>query len=390
MKIGYFTTKFPYSQSFKDYPYGGASLAAYYLAIEMVKRDHEINISTTSVYSKDSIEKHENMTIYRYGTNFRVLTSNISFGMFRKPLKHDVDIAHTHFDIPPGPLAGLRYAKKKNVPLVVTYHGDWVGSYGRLIRRIGMAFHNKYLVDKLLSYANVIISPSECYINGSRFLKKYRDKIVVIPNGVNLGEFDIGYSKEECRKRLGLPLDKKILLFFGYLAPYKGPDVLVKAMTKIIKHVPDVELVFAGKGVMREELEMLSKDLGIEKNVRFAGFVDDDFKGLYYKAADIFCLASMMSTECYPLTILEAMACGVPIVASKIGGIPDAVEDGENGLLVQPRDSELLADAIIYLLKNEDVRDKMGKKGRKKVEDCSWENIAKETEKVYIEVINSK
>ena len=393
MRIGYFITNFPYSdlvrndKEFDRYICGGAPFAAYYLAIEMAKRGHEIDVFTTSIDSKDSIEKHGNMTVYRYGTKFRVLTSNISFGMFSKPLKHDVNIAHSHFDIPPGPFASLKYAKKKDVPLVVTYHGDWEAGYGGLIRRMGVAFHNKYLVDKLLSYANIIISPSEYYINGSRFLKKYRDKIVVIPNGVNLGEFDIGYSKDECRKKLGLPLDKKILLFFGYLAPYKGPDVLANAMSKIIKHVPDAELVFAGKGVMRDELEMLSKDLGIEKNVRFAGFVDDDLKGLYYKAADIFCLPSMMETECYPLTILEAMACGVPIIASKIGGIPDAVKDGENGLLVPPKDSEKLADAIIYLLENKDVREKRGKNGREKVEGYSWERIAEETEKVYEKVI---
>ena len=383
MKIGYFVTKFPYDQQFTQYSYGGSSLVANYLAIGMANRGHEIDVFTTSIDSKDSIEIYKNMTIYRYGTTFRVLTSNISFGMFRTPIKHDVDITHVHFDIPPGPLAGLRYAKRKNVPLVVTYHGDWVESFGGFIRRAGLSFHNKYLVDKVLSYADVIISPSERYIEKSRFLGKYRDKIVAIPNGINLGEFDIGYSKEECRKRLGLPVDKKILLFFGYLAPYKGPDVLVNAMSKSIKHVPDTELVFAGKGVMRGELEMLSKDLGIEKNVRFVGFVEDGLKPLYYKAADIFCLPSMMGTECYPLTILEAMACGVPIVASKIGGIPDAVRDGENGLLVQPRDSEVLADAIIYLLVNEDISEKMGKNGRKKVEGYSWERIAEETEKVY-------
>lgn len=387
MKIGYFATKFPYDQQFKQYSYGGASLVAYYLAIEMANRGHGIDVFTTSIDSKDSNEKYKNMRIYRYGTTFRVLTSNISFGMFRKPIKHDADIAHVHFDIPPGPLAGLRYAKRKNVPLVVTYHGDWVESYGGLIRRMGVGFHNRYLVDKLLSYANIIISPSEYYINVSRFLRKYRDKIVVIPNGVNLSDFDIPYSKEECRKKLGLPVDKKIVLYFSYLSPYKGPDVLVNAMSKIIKHVPDAELVFAGKGVMRNELEMLSTSFGIEKNVRFAGFVDDDLKALYYKAADIFCLPSMMSTECYPLTILEAMACGVPIVASKIGGIPDAVKEGENGLLVQARDSELLADAIIYLLENEDVREKMGNNGRKKVEWYSWDKIAEETEKVYEKVL---
>lgn len=387
LKVGYFVTKFPYSQQFTEYVYGGASLAAYYLAIEMEKRSHEINVFTTSINSKDSIEKDGNMMVYRYGTNFRILTSNIAFGMFRKPAKHDVDIVHTHFDIPPGPLAGLRHAKKKNVPLVVTYHGDWVESYGGLIRRLGVAFHNKYLVDKVLSHADVIISPSKYYINGSRFLRKYRDKIVVIPNGINLEDFDIPYSKEECRKKLDLSINKKILLFFGYLSPYKGPDVLVKAMPRILKDVSGVELVFVGKGVMRNKLKALSKKLGIEKNVIFAGFVEDDLKPFYYKAADVFCLPSMMSTESFGIVNLEAMACGVPIVASKIGGIPDVVEDEKNGLLVQPKDSGGLADAIIYLLENRDVREKMGKNGGKKVEDYSWEKIAEATDRVYKEVL---
>jgi len=84
---------------------------------------------------------------------------------------------------------------------------------------------------------------------------------------------------------------------------------------------------------------------------------------------------------------LEAMACNVPIVASKIGCIPDVVKDGENGLLVPPRDSEALADAIIYLLKNKDIRERMGENGRKRVENYSWERIAEMTEKVYEEVL---
>ena len=81
--------------------------------------------------------------------------------------------------------------------------------------------------------------------------------------------------------------------------------------------------------------------------------------------------------------MLEAMACGTLVLATPVGGIPDVVKDGENGLLVPPRDSEALANAIIYLLENEDVREKMGKNGRKKVKDYSWERIAEETEKVY-------
>lgn len=387
MKIGYFVTKFPYNKQLKDYPYGGSSMATYCLTSEMAKRNHEINIFTTSVNSKDSIEKHENVTLYRYGTDFKILTSNISFGMFKKPSGHDVDIVHTHFDIPPGPLAGLRYAKKKKIPFIVTYHGDWVDSYGGLIRRVGVAFHNKYLVDTVLSYADVIISPSDCYIDGSKFLRKYKEKIVVIPNGINLKEFEIFYSKEECRKKLGLAINKKVILFFGYLSPYKGPEVLLKAMPRIIKDVPDALLIFAGKGVMRYELEILSSKLGVEKNVKFVEFVDDILKPLYFKSADVFILPSTMSTESFGIVNLEAMACSVPIIASNIGGIPDVVKDGENGLLVQPKDSEALAEAIIHLLENEERREKMGTNGFIKVKKYSWDNIAERTERIYLEML---
>jgi len=383
MRIGYFVTKFPYKQQFESYLYGGSSLVAYYLAIEMKKRGHETYVFTTSAVSKDSIEKDGNITIYRYGTNFKILTSNISLGMFRKPVEHNVDVVHIHFDIPPGPMAGLRYVKKKKVPLIVTYHGDWEAGYGGLIRRIGVVFHNKYLVDKLLSYADVIISPSQYYIGRSRFLRRYKDKIVVIPNGINLDGFGTPYSKEEYKEKLRLPVDEKVILFVGNLSPYKGPDILVRAISKVIKHVPDAKLIFVGKGVMKKELEMLSKNLGIKENVRFTGFIDDNLKLFYYKAADVFCLPSMMRTECYPLVILEAMACNLPIVASNIGGIPDAVKNGENGLLVSPKDPEALSDAIIYLLENEEVRERMGRNGRKKVERYSWEKIAEETEKIY-------
>ena len=388
MRIGYFITHFPYeyrvnNEDFKQYHCGGAEIAAYYLAINMAKRGYEIDVFTTSASSKTAIEKHENMKIYRYGTNSRLLTSNISFGMFRKPIKHNVDIIHTHFDIAPGPLAGLRYAKKKKVPLVVTYHGDWQESFGSFIRRMGITFHNKYLVDKILSYADVIISPSEPYIDESKFLRNYRDKIVVIPNGINLGEFNVRYSKKECRERLGLPLNKKILLYFGYLSPYKGPDVLVNAMPKIMEEVPDAELVFAGKGVMRDELEMLSKSLGVEKNVRFTGFVEDNLKPLYYKAADVFVLPSTMSTEVFPLVLLEASASRLPMVVSDLDTFKCIIEENYNGILTKRNDENDLADAIICLLENEDARKEMGENAREKAEDYSWERIAEETEKVY-------
>jgi len=393
MKINYFITHFPYRSKIVDekYTVRGAEAAAENLASYLAEKGHEgheISIFTTSADSKDEIEEHKNIKIYRYGTNLSVASGRFSFGLLKNSVKYPTDLIHTHISVPIGDIAGLRCAKKKKLPLVVTYHGDLEENMGGFARRISVYFYNKFLLDKILSYADVIISPSEYYINESQFLGKYRDKIVVIPNGINIEDFDLHYSKEECREKLDLPIDSRIILFVGTLSPHKGPDVLLKAMPKIIKNIPNTKLVFVGSGRMKEELEALSRRLGLGKYVKFAGFVEESLKPFYYNSADVFCLPSVMKHEIFGIVNLEAMACSVPIVASKIGGVPDVVKNGENGVLVPPKDEEALAEAIIYLLENEEVRRRMGRNGRKKVEDYSWERIAEETEKVYEKVLN--
>ena len=337
MKIGYFSTYFPYKNHLGDEKYnkryvcGGVEMVAYQLALSMSQRNHKITVFTTSIDSKDSIERFENMERYRYGKSFTIGYAGVSFRLLYKHLKHEINLVHAHAGNPPAPIAAYWYAKKKKKPFVVTYHGDGQWNWGGFIRRMSVYFYQKYLLDRILSHADVIISPSEYFIDESRFFGKYRDKIVVIPNGINIEKFDIPYSKEECREKLGLPLDYEIILFLGGLNPHKGPDVLLKTMLKIAKIIPNAKLVFVGEGGMREELERLCKRLDVEKYVSFAGFVEENIKPFYYRAADVFCLPSTMKHEIFGIVNLEAMACGVPIVASKIGGVPDVVKDGENG-----------------------------------------------------------
>jgi glycosyltransferase involved in cell wall biosynthesis len=385
MKIGCFVTLFP-AMNFEseNNAYYGSARSAYSMAINLALKGIDMVIFSTSSDSKDFKEEYGGVIVHRYATNIKVLSTNVSFGMFWKPLKQDVDIVNVNFDIPPGPFAGLFYSKIKKVPLVVNYRGDWGENYGGLFRKLAVSFCNKYLVDKLLCQADVIISPSERYIDKSRFLGKYRDKIVVIPNGINIDEFYIDYSKKKCREMLNLSLDDKIILFVGTLGPHKGPDVLLKAMPMVVKSTPNTKLVFVGDGVMRNELETLSEKLGVKKDIKFVGYIGDiTKKAMYYKSSDIFVLPTTGGHEIFGNVNLEAMACSIPIVASEIGGVPDVVKDGENGLLVPPRDSKALADAIIYLLENEDVRKEMGKNGKNKVVNYSWERIAEETENIY-------
>lgn len=392
MKIGYYIQHFPYkerlndSQYYKQYAYGGAEVVAYNLAVNMAKRGHEISVFTTSIDHKDTIEKKENMVIYRYAKNFKVGRSNISMGLFYKPERYPLDVIHAHLSVKIDGLAALLHAKRRKIPLIVTHHGDtYKYKHGGYIHKSGIvSFLNGHITERVLSRAKVIISPTEHYINESRFLGKYKEKIVVIPNGINLDDFMVPYSKKECRIRLGLPINKNIILFVGKLIDYKGPDILMKAMVHVIKKIPGTNVVFVGNGKMIKGLDELAKKSNIENYIKFTGFVKESVKPFYYKSADIFTFPSVQGPDIFGITNLEAMALGLPIIASKIGGIPDIVRDAENGLLVPPGDSEALADAIIYLLENKDVMEKIGKNGREKVEDYSWERIAEETEKVYL------
>lgn len=392
MKIGYFTTTFPYKDRFNDrdffekYTYGGAQIVAYYLANSMAQRKHEIKVFTTSVNSKDLIEEYDNIKIYRYGSKFKIEKRNVPRKLFQDPLNHPLDLIHAHSSIPIAVFAAIRCANKKKVPFIFTYHGDSQETYGSFFHRTIISFYNKHLLNKVLSRADVIISPSEYHIDESRFLGNFRDKVVVIPNGINVSDFDIQYSKEECRAKLGLPLNKNEILFVGNLAPYKRPDVLLKSLPIILGKIPDTKLVFVGSGIMKSELELLSKKLGVEKHIKFAGFVEEGLKPLYYRASDIFVLPSN-TTEVFPIVLLEASASGLPIVVSDLDTFSCIIEDGYNGIVTKRGDEKNLADAIIYLLDNEETREKMGKNGRKKVEVYSWERIAEETEKVYKQLV---
>lgn len=364
------------------------SMIAYNLCLNLVQRGHDVRIFTSSEDRKDYIDTYKGIVIHRYGSFLRYRSEHVSPGILYKPLNYDLDVVHVHSGISISLIAGFRYAMKKKRPLVITWHGDSIREYGRysgVIPGVTAYFYKKYLADKLLFRADVIISPSEYYIEKSRFLGRYKDKIAVIPNGINLEEFDIPHSKEECKTKLGLS-GKNMVLFVGGLYPLKGPHVLLKAIPKIVKEHKDTIFVFAGSGDINK-YKKLSEEMGVQKYVRFTRYISEE-KTFYYRASDIFVLPSL--TESFGIVNLEAMACGVPIVASNVGGVPDVVKNGENGLLVPPKDPEALAAALIYLLENGTVRKKMGKNARKKAEDYSWERIAEETEKVYKELIDEK
>lgn len=149
-----------------------------------------------------------------------------------------------------------------------------------------------------------------------------------------------------------------------------------------------MHVYIAGKSVSEEEdknLKKLAEELNIEKKVSFLGFISGAEKYAYYESADIYVHPSRY--EPFGVVLLEAMACGKPIVASKVGGIPFVVEDEETGLLFKSENVEELAEKVILLLRNKELRVKMGKAGRERAKLFTWERSAEMTVEVYKEVI---
>ncbi|MDD3985228.1 MAG: glycosyltransferase family 4 protein [Methanobacterium sp.] len=395
MKIGYFIGHFPYinlintPEYIKKYAHGGTEIAAYNLAINMANRGNKIDIFTTSIDSHDSIENYPNIRIHRNATSFKIASANASFKLIYKPLNYKTDIVHAHSPIPYSDLPALLYAKQKKVPFLLTYQFDGQETGGSFIRNTGVSVYNKLFINKVLSSAEVIIATTKAYANESPFLRKYKDKIVVIPNGITISEITTQYTREESRTNLGLPLEDKTILFFGSLVQYKGPDILLKAFNSLKNDFPNTKLIFAGRGPMLDYLKSMAKKYGIENKVFFPGFIDQDKKPLYYKAADIFCLPSTTMAESFGIVNLEAMAAGIPIIASDLGGIPDIVKHEINGLLAKPGDHQSLANTLTYLLENEDIRGKFGNKGRQLANNYSWDKIAKETEELYRKILEN-
>ena len=384
MKIGYFITHFPYYDGIKrEYKEGGAEYVAYNLAVYMGKK-HIVTVFTTSADHNDHKEKIDNkIKINRYGTKFKIENGNFAPKLYYDPLGYNFDIIHAHFSTPSAELAALRVAKKKGLPLVLTYHGDWQENFGKLSRRVALYLYNRCILNTLLTYVDIIVVPSRYYIDESRFLKKYKYKATVIPNGIDISKFQIKKSKEECRRSLNLPEDRDIIMFLGNLIHYKSPDTLIKSIPHVLKEHKDVYFVIAGDGRLRSYLLDLTRKLDTTDYVKFTGFIEERIKPYYYKSVDIFCLPSIMNTEVFPIVLLEASASGLPMVVSDLKTFKCIVEEHYNGLIFKKGDYIDLSNKISYLLNNKKLLTKLSKNAVKKVLNYTWVKVVEKYERLY-------
>lgn len=280
------------------------------------------------------------------------------------------DIIHVHHLMPLTWIARfIKIAYGDN--FIVTAHGSELPTLEKDKRY-------PYLTAEALAKA-VRIAPNSFWtkewmyqIFGTQFNKKMR----IIPGGVNLSLFPEHMDASSIDNKYHLK-DKRLVLFSGKLTKYKG----VKYLLMAAKHI-DAVVGIAGDGPERQALEKLAKDLKLI-NVKFFGHIaNGDLTKLYYRAN--VCVVPSVWDEPLGLVVLEAMAASTPVVVTRKGGIPLMVKDGYNGLFVRPRNPKEIAEKVNYLLGNDEIRHKMGKRARQTVvEKFTWERIAGKYERMY-------
>ena len=183
-----------------------------------------------------------------------------------------------------------------------------------------------------------------------------KEKIEILQNAVKVDDFT---SKDKSfKKDLSIPEHGEVILFLSRLIKEKGVYDLIESITTVVKNYKNVYFIIAGEGPERNRMEMICKEKGIEKEVRFTGHINNKNLLKAYSCADIFVLPTY--SEAMPMVILEALAAGLPIITTPIGAIPDIIKDGINGFLIEPNSPKQLAEKILLLLHNKETKKRIG------------------------------
>ncbi|HUR63212.1 MAG TPA: glycosyltransferase family 4 protein [Candidatus Thermoplasmatota archaeon] len=370
-------------------PYGGVEMAAWSLAHALARAGHTVDLHGAAPARRtlDRSVGRGSLTIHLHQARFSVGQALAAPAMFRAPLKGPrPDVVLALMGDQPGPWAALRCARRWKVPLVVGYHGDWVGGFGSPLRRLGVWYQTRRLAPRILSAAAAVVALSAESAAASPLLAPHAGKLHVIPNGIDAEALRPVQGRAALRQTLGIPAGAPVALFLGALNPIKGVDVLLDAWAEVGRSLPDAHLVVLGDGPYRAAYERQAKESRSPGpgRVHFRGFVHVG-KGDFYAAADALVLPSR--SETFPMVILEAGAAGLPVVASDLPPLRAMVQDGANGLLVPPEDSAALAAALLRLLRDPRLRARLGEANHARSEGLGWDRIAERTAALLREAV---
>lgn len=360
-------------QAFPPRHLAGMEIATYNIAKHLVRRGHEVHVITSldEGLSRESME--DGFYVHRITLPkvrfLRIILFWIKVLMALKKIKPDIVHAQS-IGVGTSGFLVKSFLKK---PYVV---------WGR-----GSDVYRSWMFKKPIS--KLVLKNADAVIALTEDMKKEIEMICnknvfVIPNGIDIKRFK-NLSKENIRKRLKITNDEKIIIFVGRLEDIKGVKYLIEAMKSIKQKDKNIKLMLVGDGEDRGKLERLVKELDLEENVIFIGKVPNEKVPEYMVVSDVFVLPSL--SESFGIVNLEAMASGLPIVATKVGGLPEIIKDGENGFLVEPKNTKEITEKVLLLLEDIELNKRIAEKNKEEVKKYSWGNVAEKLEEVYFEVV---
>lgn len=376
---------------------GGMEYHSWILLKELAKRGNDVVAITGRHPQGIEYEVEDGVKVYYVG--FEKANSRYPVSYWRESIKkfeelnkeRKFDIIHSQS------VAAWLYITKNlkgryKIPFIATMHGTSAGEIKsginqRSIR--GMAkvlFHILSYPSRGLRFAkscDAIIAVSD---DVAKEVKKFffvkPDNVYTVPNGIDTVRFNPNIDGSEIRKRYKIG-EEKLIFSVGRLEKEKGFQYIIDAFSLILNEIKDIKLIIAGTGRYEGKLKKQIEALNLTKNVIPCGNVPNEELPRYYNSCDVF-VDPTARVEGLPLVLLEAMACGKPVIASRIGGIPTVIDDGIDGILTQPKDISALSEKILEVLKNKEVADKLGKNARKKViEKFGVERMVDDTVGVY-------
>jgi glycosyltransferase involved in cell wall biosynthesis len=368
---------------------GGIERVVYEQSKRLLQRNYEPIVVTNRIetpknYVVDGIkvECYESLnTGFRLGIPYSIPTVT-SLETFLKAVKSS-KIVHAHGHPYLTSLIAAKLAKRYSKPFVLTQHNTFI-EYDSIFDNIERL--NDLAVGKeTLKEADKIITVSNATKDYVLSLGAKPEKVKVLHNGVDLVRFrPLAGKREEMRRKIGISQNSIVVLTVRRLVYKNGIDTLIESANIAVKKNPKIIFLVVGKGPDLNKVQMRSEQLGIENNFRLTGFVKDEDLPFYYNAADFFVLPSK-SGEGLPLVALEAMACGLPVIATNVGGISEILME-DYGKLVPPNQPELLAKAVLEF-SNIDLSSRKKEIRAVMEEKYSWDKNVETLIEIYEELI---
>lgn len=358
---------------------GGGTYTALFNLCKYLSKMPNLDVYIISYEYEDTIKKFCNFCTIKKNDILLVGKLFDALSIEKKIKEIDPDIIHVQGQM-------LRYLTmtpmfdrlKSKYPVISTIHG---------ISKIEQKYHgmsgvnikiNSYIEKITLSRISNIIVCSPWMKDMVNSIINKNNNICIIPNGIDFDEIQRRESKLS-------NINSPSIFFVGVLEKVKGLEILLRAIPIILEYIPEVSIYIAGTGSQEIKLKRLIKELDIEENVTFLGYISEDEKYSYFKSTDICVFPSIY--EPFGIVLLEAMACEKPVVASNTGGIPFVVEDGKTGILFGCGNIGDLATKIVILLKDKELQGKMGRAGKERSKQFTWEKIAGETIELYKKIL---